>query len=101
MPVAMVSGGPNGLQPPSSSSRRIRSMLAVAIWLHMAADLVLPGSALTTAMILASTSLSARTISDFMLMTPERGATIGCTSERLAGASESILDKSDERDAIG
>ena len=57
-PVACVSGGPTGLEPPSSSSMRMRARLAAVIWLQSAADLVLPGSAFTTAMILASISLS-------------------------------------------
>ena len=66
-PVAWVKGGPTGLQPPSSSSALILTMFAAEIWLHMAAALVLAGSAFTTDMIFASTSLSARTISAFML----------------------------------
>merc|ERR1719327_1503319 len=96
-PVAWVKGGPTGLQPPSSSSDRMRTRLAAAIWLHMAADLVLPGSAATTDMIFASTSLSARTISDFMLTAPrvEAGIFAPWTSEM--AADESIMAKGDDR----
>ena len=56
---------------------RIRSKFALDIWLHIAADLVAEGSAFTTAMILASTSLSASTISDFMTTLDVRATLVG------------------------
>merc|ERR1719387_2445488 len=83
-PVGLVNGGPTGLQPPSSSEDRIRTMFAAEIWLHMAAALVFAGSASTTAMIFA---LTASTISAFMLAAP-RAETAGTlapwTSEQLS-----------------
>merc|ERR1719353_656964 len=85
-PVAMVKGGPTGLQPPSSSSARTRTRLAAAICEHIDALLVLAGSALTTAMIFDSTSLSARTMSAFMLTAPRVATDIlgAPTSEQLS-----------------
>ena len=67
-----LGAGADLLQPPSSSSMRMRLRFSAAIWLHMAADLVFAGSALTTFMILASTSLSARTISVDAILTDAR-----------------------------
>ena len=58
---------------PRRLSILMRSRLAAAIWLHMAADLVFAGSAVTTFMILASSSLSASTMSEPFMVTAGRG----------------------------
>merc|ERR1719235_574533 len=101
-PYALVRGGPKMLEPPSSSSLRMRLRLAAVIWEQSAADLVRAGSAETTAMILPSRSLSARTISEPFMTTLARtldGTVMApLTSESEADEIASILKiKSDKK----